>query len=115
MMHNLLIWDQKLNQSDCCRSRIFFAGVVRNICCDFETMGVMCVVVGLQIVREGEGGGCCRATVPAVLRFHGYCSRDEGREGERAAARVGALGTPAAGLRPRPARGKRFPSNLLLD
>jgi len=32
-----------------------------------------------------------------------------------AAARVGALGTPAAGLRPRPAREKGFPSNLLLD
>jgi hypothetical protein len=33
-----------------------------------------------------------------------------------AAARVGgALGTPAAGLRPRPAREKSFPSNLLLD
>jgi len=31
-----------------------------------------------------------------------------------AAARVGARGTPAAGLRPRPARGKGFPSNLLL-
>jgi hypothetical protein len=32
------------------------------------------------------------------------------------AARVGgALGTPAAGLRPRPAREKGFPSNLLLD
>jgi hypothetical protein len=33
-----------------------------------------------------------------------------------AAARVGgAQGTPAAGLRPRPAREKSFPSNLLLD
>jgi hypothetical protein len=33
-----------------------------------------------------------------------------------AAARVGgAQGTPAAGLRPRPAREKGFPSNLLLD
>jgi len=33
-----------------------------------------------------------------------------------AAARVlGALGTPAAGLRPWPARGKGFPSNLLFD
>ena len=28
---------------------------------------------------------------------------------------LGALGTPAAGLRPRPAREKGFPSNLLLD
>jgi hypothetical protein len=35
---------------------------------------------------------------------------------EREAARVaGALGTPAAGLHPRPAREKGFPSNLLLD
>jgi hypothetical protein len=33
-----------------------------------------------------------------------------------AAARVGgAQGTPAAGLRPRPAREKGFPSNLFLD
>jgi hypothetical protein len=33
-----------------------------------------------------------------------------------AAARVGgAQGTPAAGLHPRPAREKGFPSNLLLD
>jgi hypothetical protein len=33
-----------------------------------------------------------------------------------AAARVGGVqGTPAAGLRPRPARDKGFPSNLLLD
>jgi hypothetical protein len=33
-----------------------------------------------------------------------------------AAARVGgAQGTPAVGLRPRPAREKGFPSNLLLD
>jgi hypothetical protein len=33
-----------------------------------------------------------------------------------AAARVGgAQGTPAAGLLPRPAREKGFPSNLLLD
>jgi hypothetical protein len=35
---------------------------------------------------------------------------------ERGAARVdGSQGTPAAGLRPRPAREKGFPSNLLLD
>jgi hypothetical protein len=37
-------------------------------------------------------------------------------EVERGAARVaGSRGTPAAGLRPRPARVKGFPSNLLLD
>jgi hypothetical protein len=35
---------------------------------------------------------------------------------ERGAARVaGSQGTPATGLRPRPAREKGFPSNLLLD
>jgi hypothetical protein len=35
---------------------------------------------------------------------------------ERGADRVvGSQGTPAAGLRPRPAREKGFPSNLLLD
>ena len=35
---------------------------------------------------------------------------------EMASARVvEALGTPAAGLCPRPAREKRFPSNLFLD
>ena len=97
MMHNLLIWDQKLNQSDCCRSRIFFAGVVRNICCDFETMGVMCVVVGLQIVREGEGDGCCvlqyprcYSTVPRVL-FTGWIA---------AAARVGGAGNTGRGASP---------------
>jgi hypothetical protein len=33
----------------------------------------------------------------------------------RAARVAEALGTPAAGLRPRPAREKGFPSNLLLD
>jgi hypothetical protein len=34
---------------------------------------------------------------------------------ERGARVAEALGTPAAGLRPRPAREKGFPSNLLLD
>jgi len=66
-------------------------------------------VVGIEIVREGEGDGC------RALQYPRCCSRDGG-EGERAAARVGgALGTPAAGLRPRPAREKGFLSNLLLD
>jgi hypothetical protein len=48
------------------------------------------------------------ATVPAVLfTWRGLRGR---------AARVAeALGTPAAGLCPRPAREKGFPSNLLLD
>jgi hypothetical protein len=35
---------------------------------------------------------------------------------ESGAARIaGSRGTPAAGLRPRPAREKGFPSNLMLD
>jgi len=38
------------------------------------------------------------------------------RKRERETARAaGALGTPVAGLCPRPAREKGFPSNLLLD
>jgi hypothetical protein len=50
----------------------------------------------------------CGATVPQVLfTWRGLRGR---------AARVAeALGMPAAGLRPRPAREKGFPSNLLLD
>ena len=34
--------------------------------CQFTTV---MTVVGIEIVREGEGGGCCRATVPAVLQY----------------------------------------------
>ena len=45
------------------------------------------------------------ATVPRVL-----FTRCEWRR-----LGLGALGTPAAGLRPRPVREKGFPSNLLLD
>jgi hypothetical protein len=43
----------------------------------------------------------------------GYCSPGEGCK--RAARVGGAQGTPAAGLRPWPAREKGFPSNLFLD
>jgi len=44
------------------------------------------------------------------------CHSTAGTVHVAAAARaVGALERPAAGLRPRPARGKGFPSNLLLD
>jgi hypothetical protein len=50
----------------------------------------------------------------AVLQYPWYCSRGGGLRG-RAARVAEALGTPAAGLRPRPAREKGFPSNLLLD
>ena len=61
--------------------------------------------IGIEIVREGEGGYYSTAgTVHKMATAR-----------KRAAARVGALGTPVAGLRPRPARGKGFPSNLLLD
>ena len=66
------------------------------------------VVVGPRDWGGREGLLCYStrgATVPRVL-FTGWIA---------AAARVGALGTPAAGLRPRPAREKGFPSNLLLD
>jgi hypothetical protein len=48
-----------------------------------------------------------------VLQYPRYCSRGEGLRG-RAARVAEALGTPVAGLRPRPAREKGFPSNLLL-
>jgi len=51
-------------------------------------------------VREGEGGGCCRATVPA-----GTVHEMEGCEGERAAARV--LGAGNAGRGASPTAGKR--------
>ena len=51
----------------------------------------------------------------AVLQYP-RCYSTAGTVHVTAAARVlGALGTPAAGLRPRPAREKGFPSNLLLD
>jgi hypothetical protein len=52
------------------------------------------------------------ATVPAVLQYPRVLFTPR----VVAAARVGgAQGTPAAGLRPQPAREKGFPSNLLLD
>ena len=54
-------------------------------------------VVGIEIAREGEGGGCWCTTVPAVLQYRGYCSRGGGCEGERAAARVGGAGNAGRG------------------
>ena len=63
-------------------------------------------VVGIEMVRERRW----RATVPVVLQYRGNCSQEEGCQGERAAARVG-----GRWFRPRPAREKGFPSNLLLD
>jgi hypothetical protein len=57
----------------------------------------------------GESG--LRATIPAVLQYPRILFTPK----VVAAARVGGVqGTPAAGLRPRPAREKSFPSNLLL-
>ena len=60
-------------------------------------------------------------TDAAALQYP-WCYSIAGTVHEAAAARVrerqlglGALGTPAAGLRPRQAREKGFPSNLLLD
>ena len=63
-------------------------------------------VVGIEIVRERQW---C-ATVPAGTVHRRRAARARER-------RLGfwALGTPAAGLRPRPARENGFPSNLLLD
>jgi len=60
--------------------------------------------------------------VAAVALQYPRCYSTVGTVHEMAAARarerrlgLGALGMPAAGLRPRPAREKGFPSNLLLD
>ena len=55
---------------------------------------------GIERIVEEEGGGCCRATVPAVLQYHGYCSRGGGCEGERVAARVGGAGNAGRGASP---------------
>jgi hypothetical protein len=53
-----------------------------------------------------------RAIVPAVLQYPRVLFTPR----VVAAARVGgAQGTPAVGLRPRPAREEGFPPNLLLD
>ena len=72
-------------------------------------------VVGIEIVREGEGAIAIALQYPRATVPCGYCSRDGGCEARERRLGLGALGTPAAGLRPRPARGKGFPSNLLLD
>ena len=65
----------------------------------------MCIV-GIEIVKEGEGGGCYRTTVPAWVLFTDWIVA--------VARAVEALETTVAGLRPRPAREKGFPSNLFL-
>ena len=56
------------------------------------TQIVMCVVVGLQIVREGEGDGCCALQYPRC--YSTACTV----HGTAAARVLGALGTPAAGF-----------------
>ena len=65
----------------------------------------------------------CETLVAEIVSFIGLvsnCAVLQYRAGSvhgsaTAAASVVALGTPAAGLHPRPAREKGFPSNLLLD
>jgi hypothetical protein len=73
-------------------------------------------VEGSGGIERGESRGERRwsysthgATVPAGT-VHELREAEDQRLGLQ-----GALGTPAAGLRPRPAREKVFPSNLLLD
>ena len=70
---------------------------------------------GIERIAEEEG------TAAAELQYP-RCYSTEGIVHEMAAARarerrlgLGALGTPAAGLRPLPARGKGVLSNVLLD
>ena len=58
-------------------------------------------VVGIEIVRERLPPRYSTA----VLQYRGYCSRDGGCEGKRAAARV--LGTGNAGRGASPTAGKR--------
>jgi hypothetical protein len=69
-----------------------------------------------QIVMNCNGGCALQyhsATVPRGAVPRGAVRVEKV---ERGATRIaGSRGTPAAGLRPRPAREKGFPSNLLLD
>ena len=54
-------------------------------------------VVGIEIVREGEGGGCCRTTVPAVLQYPRVLFTRWRAVRVRAAARVGGAGNAGRG------------------
>jgi len=70
---------------------------------------------GIERIAEEEG------TAAAALQYP-WCYSTAGTVHEMAAARARerrlgfwAPGTPAVGLRPRPARGKGFPSNFLVD
>ena len=55
-------------------------------------------VVGIEIVREGEGGGCCRVTVPAMLQYRGHCSQIGSRR-QPGAGNAGRGASPTAGKR----------------
>ena len=77
--------------------------------------GLWILVLWLLLGLRSWGSDCWRATVPR-------CYSTVGTVHEMAAARARewrlgfwAPGTPATGLRPWPARGKGFPSNLFLD
>jgi len=76
-----------------------------------RTTDVM-AVVGTEIVRERRW----RATGPAELQYlRGTVHRKRVARARERRLGFWAPETPAAGLRPRPARGKGFPSNLLFD
>jgi hypothetical protein len=62
--------------------------------------------------EERDGVVAADATVPVALQYLRVLFTDWIVAVARAA---GALETPAVGLRPRPAREKGFPSNILLD
>ena len=62
----------------------------------------------MKLVLEQVEEACSSSSGDNVMVAVGLRIDEEERETARA------LGTPAAGLRPRPARGKGFPSNLLL-
>jgi len=57
-------------------------------------------VVGIEIVREGEGAIAIALQYPRATVPRGYCSRDGGCEGEGAAARVGGAGNTGRGASP---------------
>ena len=62
-------------------------------------LGVM-VVVGIEIMREREGRLLSRYSTHGATVPRGYCSRDGGCEGKRAAARVGGAGNADRGASP---------------
>ena len=70
---------------------------------------------GIERFVEEEGAAATALQYPRCYSTHGYCSRAAAARARERRLGLGALGTPATGLRPRPAREKGFPSNLLLD